>query len=55
MILSDFVADSSYILGHKADPAANQPSGVKSARFAVRASEKRDAYMPNVERYDLRS
>ncbi len=24
-------------------------------RFAVRASEKRDAYMPNVERYDLRS
>jgi hypothetical protein len=46
MILSDFVADSSYLLGHKADPAANQPSGVKSARFAVRASEERDACKP---------
>jgi hypothetical protein len=36
MILSDFVAASSHILGHKADPAANQPSGVKWAQFAVR-------------------
>jgi len=55
MLLSDFVAASSYILGHKADPAANQPSGVEPARFAVRAREERDANMPNVERYDLRS